>query len=358
LLDKFFEIASQEESLPFNRKHLAILLISPMVSFSGCKSHGKELVVISYPGEAQVPYRKFLADPFEKQHPGLSIRLVPSESEDVVAQIKAAHGVSPYDVITLGEPRQISAVQEGWIEQTPRADLPNLKNVYPEFIKDCRDSGVPETYSLIGLAYNPDKVPAPTSWADLWNPAYRGKLGMTTPASNLGFALVIMAARLSGGSVQNLEPAWAKLHELGPFVVAPEPEQLAQLFERGEVSIAPMWNNDAAILASHGLHIKFVQPQPGGILVVSCMDVIKTSGLPQLARAFINEDISDQYQDHLAHAPWFFGPTDRNIKISPEAAPYMPTDEAGLKSTVHIDWQEAVKHRAEVIERFNREFSR
>src|SRR5258708_37840080 len=94
----------------------------------GCKSKGphdsSELVVVSYPGEAQIPYRKFLSDPFEKKNPGLTVRLVPSESEDVVAQIKAARGASPYDVITLGVPRQITAVQEGWVEQTPRTDLP------------------------------------------------------------------------------------------------------------------------------------------------------------------------------------------------------------------------------------------
>jgi len=343
-----------------NRVVIPGLFLLVLLSVVGCKhkSTANELVIVSYPGDAQVPYRKFLSDPFEQKHPGLTVRLVPSESEDVVAQIKAARGASPYDVITLGVPRQIMAVKEGWVEQTPRADLPNLSHVYPQFISACKDTGIPETYSLIGIAYNPDKVAAPTSWDDLWKPEYRGKLGMTTPASNLGFGMIVMAAKLNGGSEDNLEPAWSKLHELGPFVVAPSPEALAQLFERGEVAIAPMWNNDAAILALHGMKLTFVQPKPGAIVVVSCMDVIKSSAQIALARQFLNDEISTNFQSHLAQAPWFFGPTNRDVPIPAASAAYMPTTIEGLDHSVYFDWEKAVLHRTEATERFDREFSR
>jgi putative spermidine/putrescine transport system substrate-binding protein len=341
---------------------IGVYLLAALLPLCSCRGkgagEGAELVVVSYIGEAQTPYRKFLSDPFEKKHPGTTVRLVPSESEDVVAQIKASRGVSPYDLVTLGEPRQISAVQEGWVEQTPRTDLPNLAQVYPEFISACRDTGVPETYSLIGLAYNPDRVAAPQAWSDLWKPEYRGKLGMTTPASNLGFGMVVMAAKLFGGSEDNLAPAWPKLHELGSFVVAPSPEALAQLFERGEVAIAPMWNNDAAILALHGLKLKFVQPSPGAIVVVSCMDVVKNSAQVKLARQFLNDEISVDFQSHLAQAPWYFGPTNRNVQVPAGSSVYIPATADDLQHSTFFDWGTAIKHRGEVTERFDREFSR
>lgn len=344
------------------RQKICLLTLIGTFSVSGCKSrsgaHGDELVVVSYPGESQIPYRKFLSDPFEQTHPGTAVRLVPSESEDVVAQIKAARGASPYDVVTLGVPRQITAVQEGWIEQTPRSELPNLSKVYPQFISACRDTGIPETYSLVGIAYNPEKVAAPQSWADLWKPEYRGKLGMTTPASNLGFGIILMAARLNGGSETNLAPAWPKLKQLGSFVVAPSPETLAQLFERGEISIAPMWNNDAAILALHGMKLKFVQPAPGAIVVVSCMDVVKNTSQQKLARAFLNAEISTEFQSHLAQAPWFFGPTNQEVKIPANSSEYMPITAEALSHSIFFDWQKAVEHRAEATETFDREFSR
>jgi putative spermidine/putrescine transport system substrate-binding protein len=337
-------------------------LLTTLLALLSCQSKHTggqaELVVVSYPGEAQTPYRKFLSDPFENAHVGVTVRLVPSESEDVVAQVKATRGISPYDVVTLGEPRQISAVQEGWVEQTPRADLPNLAQVYPQFISACKDTGVPETYSLIGIAYNPEKTVAPKSWTDLWKPEYKGKLGMTTPASNLGFGVVVMTAKLFGGSEDNLAPAWPKLRELGPFVVAPSPEALAQLFERGEVAIAPLWNNDAAILALHGLKLKFVQPAPGAIVVVSCMDVVKTSGQVQLGRQFLNDEISAGFQSKLAQAPWYFGPTNRGVAIPAGSSEYIPATADDLSHATFFNWATAVKHRAEATEQFDREFSR
>ena len=49
----------------------------------------RELIIISYPGVLSEPHR-WLADQMEVRHPGLKIRLVPSDSQDVVAQIKAS----------------------------------------------------------------------------------------------------------------------------------------------------------------------------------------------------------------------------------------------------------------------------
>jgi putative spermidine/putrescine transport system substrate-binding protein len=335
-----------------------LILIATSCSPRKSETPGIELVVVSYPGEAQTPYRKFLADPFEKAHPGITVRLVPSESEDVVAQIKAARGASPYDVITLGEPRQIMAVREGWVEQTPRDQLPNLREVNPQFLKACRDYGIAETYSLIGLAYNPEKVPKPESWADLWKPEYKGKIGLTTPASNLGFAVVIMIAKIFGGDEDHPDPAWGKLKELEPFVVAPNPSSLSELFERNEIAVAPMWNNDAAYLARQGLGIKFIMPKPGAILVVSCMDVVKGSAQVQLGRQFLNEEISVNFQLHYVQPPWYFGPTNQQVPIPSSSSDYLPATSTELARCTQLDWDKATHHRAEVTERFDREFGR
>ncbi len=321
-------------------------------------SAATELLAISYAGATQVPHRKFLADPFEAAHPSVKVTLVPSESEDVVAQIKAARGASPYDVIPLGEPRQITAIAEGWIEQTPPGDLPNLEAVDSRFIEACKGYGVPETYSLMGLAYNPERVSRPAAWSDLWKPEYRGKIGLTTPASNLGFAFVVLAAKLAGGSERDMEPAWQQLHSLEPFVVASNPTALAQLFERNEIAIAPLWNNDAAVLAGKGLKVRFAQPAPGAMILVSCLDVIKNTTHPAIARDYINRVISQEYQSQAVQSPWFFGPTNRHVKIPDEARDYLPLTPEEIAGLMRLDWEAATKVRGAVTDRFNREFYR
>jgi putative spermidine/putrescine transport system substrate-binding protein len=329
------------------------------LSCGSSNSTEREIVAISYAGDLQVPHRKFLADPFMAAHPGVGVKLIPSESEDVVAQIKATRGASPYDVIPLGEPRQITAIQEDWIEQTPREALPNLKDVHPQFIKACRNYGVPETYSLVGLAYNPDLVPEPKNWTDLWKNEYRVKIGLTTPASNLGFSFMALVAKLYGGSESDFGPAWPKLKELEPFVVAPNPTALAQLFERGEIAIAPLWNNDAASLAGKGLKVKFAQPAPGMIMVVSCLDVIKSSAHLELSRDYINRVASAEYQSQAVRPPWFFGPTNIKVKVPEDSIGYLPASVDDLfKAIIPMDWEAAARQRGPVTAFFNREFSR
>ena len=326
--------------------------------FGRSSSGNRELVAISYGGPTQVPHRRFLADPFEAAHGSVKVTLVASESEDVVAQIKAGGGASPYDVIPLGEPRQIMAIEEGWIERTPLDALPNLEAVHPHFREACRDHGVPETYSLMGLAYNPSRVPRPEAWADLWKPEFRGHVGLTTPASNLGFAFVVLTAKLFGGSEADVEPAWPQIRNLEPFVVASNPTALAQLFERNEIAVAPLWSNDAAVLASRGLNVRFVQPAPGALILVSCLDVIRATAHPELARDYINRAVSREYQAQAVQAPWFFGPTNRHVKIPSEAGDYLPASFEDVAKLMRLDWKVGTRVRGAVTARFNREFRR
>src|SRR5215831_17801956 len=98
------------------------------------RAQERELVIISYGGKLQEPHR-WLADRMEKRHPGLKIRLVPSESQDIVAQIKAAQGYSPYDAMPNGEPPHLIGIKEEYIQKVEPGKIPNYASVYPEFVR-------------------------------------------------------------------------------------------------------------------------------------------------------------------------------------------------------------------------------
>jgi putative spermidine/putrescine transport system substrate-binding protein len=316
---------------------------------------GKNLVMIGYGGDLATPYQEFLIEPFEAAHDGVSIKQVPSESGDFVAQIKAAKGNSPYDVVPLGESRLVTAINDGWVARLDDKELPNLADVQPVFDGACRGYGAPVTYSLIGLAYNPDKVPAPSSWADLWdNPAYKGKIGLVSSASNLGFAFFVQAAKLAGGGESNLDPGFGKVAQLKPFVVAPNPTSLAQLFERGEIAIAPLWNNDAAVLKSKGLPVEFVRPAPGAIADVTCMTVVNNTANSELATELVNNAVGPEYQRQAAQKPWYFGPVNQKVEV-PQSE-YLLSDPKEFDALVRVDWDAAAPKRSQITERFNQEF--
>ena len=316
----------------------------------------RELVIISYGGQLQEPHR-WLADRMEKRRPGLKIRLVPSESQDIVAQIKAAQGYSPYDAMPNGEPPHLIGIKEGYIEMLDADKVPNTRDVYPEFIRKSQGYGVPATYSLIGLAYNTQLVKTPpASWNDLWRPEYRGLVGIPRASSNLGLGFLAIVAKLNGGSEDQLDPAFRRVKELKP-VVGRSPSILTQLMERAEVGIAPLWNNNTAALADKGMSIRFVKPDPGPVAVISFFSEITGTRHPELVAEWLNDILSPEYQAHAANRPYYFGPTVKGVTVPEAARPYTPSTPEEVLRLQTVDWAKIVPVRGQIVDRFDRELA-
>lgn len=320
------------------------------------RAQSKELVIISYGGQLQEPHR-WLADKLEQEESGLTIRLIASESQDIVAQIKAAQGYSPYDAMPNGEPPHLIAIQEGYIQKVDPSQIPNYDNVVPSFIEKSQGYGVPATYSLIGIAYNADMIDTPpTSWEDMWKEEYKDMVGICRTSSNLGLGTLAVTAKIFGGSETDLEPGWEKLKALNPLA-GRSPSALAQMLERGEIGMAPLWNNDAAIAAEKGLPIKFVKPDPGPVAILSFMSAITGTRNPELVNRWMNGVISKDYQAMAAAAPYYFGVTVAGVEIPEEAKPYTPASPEEVAKLQTVDWQEIVKIRPQLVERFDRTFA-
>lgn len=331
----------------------ALSILSPLLVRA---QEARELVIVSFAGALQEPHQ-WLARRMEAKHPGLRIRLVPSESQDVVAQLKAAQGYSPYDSMPNGEPPHLIGIREGYLQKIDAKAIPNYANVFPEFIQKSQGYGVPVSYSLIGIAYNEKLVKtAPKAWTDLWKPEYRGKVGIPRASSNLGLGALVIAAKVFGGSEDNLDPGWTKLQELKPQV-GRSPTQLLQMLEREEIALAPLWNNDAAGAAQKGLPIRFVQPDPGPVAIISFMSPITKTRHPELVAEWMNELLSAEYQSMAAKAPYFFGPTIKGVAIPEAARPYTPSTPAEVLRLQSVDWSKIAPVRGKIVEQFDRLFA-
>lgn len=316
----------------------------------------RELIIVSFAGQLQEPHQ-WLARRMEAKHSGLKIRLVPSESQDIVAQIKAAQGFSPFDAMPNGEPPHLIAQRDGYIQKVDPSKIANYNNVFPEFIAKSGGFGVPASYSLIGIAYNEKLVKTPPkSWMDLWSPENRGKVAIPRASSNLGLGVLVIAAKIFGGSEDNLEPGWAKLQELKP-IVGRTPTNLLQMLEREEISMAPIWNNDAAGAAQKGLAIKFVQPDPGPVAIISFMSAVAKTRHADLVNEWMNEILSAEYQAFAANSPYFFGPTVKGVAVPDAAKPYTPSTPAEVLKLQSVDWSKIAPVRGKIVEQFDRLFA-
>jgi len=319
-----------------------------------------EIVMSSYGGQLDEPFRWFLADPFERRT-GARVTLVPSLSLEVIAKIKASPATPPFDVIVLDEGPHLQAVADGIVQRLDDKAVPNLAQVYAQYRRMAQGFGVPQAYSVVGLAYNTKKVKTPpTSWRDLFRPEYKGLVGTVNLNSSLGVAFLVMLARMNGGGETNIEPGFAAYKNLMNSVsaVAPRPGALAALFEREEVVIGPLWNNTILTLREKGLPVDWVVPKEGAAVVMSIMNQVTNTRNAGLTSQFINDAISRDYQLKAAVTPYFFGPTNSGVNLPAAMRRYLPTRPEEVEQLLSLDWATINKNRQTWTDRFNRELSR
>lgn len=339
---------------------LVFVLMALSMLLAACASPAESedvtLIDWGYSGEIQTDlFGQYMAEPFMDANPNVKIELLGGISEDAIAQIKAAQGASPIDTMLLGKPRFIQAKNEGWILELTEEDIPNLVNVYPNLQADCSPGAVVWTVEVIGLVYNPDLVPEPQSWEDLWNPEYEGMVGIAAPSSNAGFLFYAMIGRLFGSGEDDLDTIWAKLEDLQPFVVANNPESLNQLLENGEIGVAINWNTEAAVSIGRGFNVEYTMPAPGGIGQVSCYAVLKDTAHPEIAKEYINTALSLEFQQPMSEAPFFFAPVHRDVVLTEEAAQILPAPE-DYENLISIDLEIALPVREQLTDEFIRRF--
>src|SRR5262249_48799487 len=181
-------------------------------------AQAKELVANTYGGGWEAGHRAAIAQPLEKRL-GIKVTLVSMLAAELVARTKAAaSGRPPVDVALVDDGPFLLAIKEDVFQRLPMDRIPNAKRIYAKY-RPKEPFGVPIGASQIGIAYNAKKLKTrPVSWADLWNPEYKGRLGLSTPASTLGTVTLLSFASLKGGNEGNIEPGFEAVKSLLPSV--------------------------------------------------------------------------------------------------------------------------------------------
>ena len=153
------------------------------------------------------------------------------------------------------------AVTKMWAPFDP-AFLTNAVHVPPS-VRIPGAIGVTVQQTPFGIMYNPDRVPPPTSWTDLWDPKYRGRVSMYDSY----FDAYAMASVATGGppSVEAGIKAWEPHKDnIGVWAAGPTSEQ--DMVHRGEVWLAPHWGGWVEQARLQGKNVRFALPKEGGTL--------------------------------------------------------------------------------------------
>ena len=302
------------------------------------------------PGPWEDAYRKHVIAALAKQ--GIDVQLSPGMSLEQVAKVRGSRGSPPYDVVLLDPGPRGNLIELGLTEPFDPSRLKNVRTL-PAGTADAY--GVAVASQVMGIAYNPKKVPNPTGWKDLFKPEFVKRLGITGFQSTYGTAALIEISKVYGGSEDNIQPALDQIARSLPDIAAvAQPAALPQLFQQGQIDVMYMVTQFVDVFKSKGVDVEFVIPDTGAIAFYSTMHIPKGAKNVDAAYRYIDAVLSKEIQYEMAQAPYYIVPVNREV-----AATSKGILDVSDKSKFHShDWTKINPVRASWIDRFNKTVAR
>ncbi len=270
---------------------------------------------------------------FQAAFPAITLELFRSGTSEVVAKImtEKTGGEVIADLVWVAEPSTYEdfKAQDLLMKYTP-AEAAAL----PAEMKD------PDGYYYAGrlinmvIAYNTATEPKPKSWKDLLNPAYKGKIGFSSPL-NSGAA---------EGAVKTLADhpdfGWKYLEDLkanGAKQVQNNSTLRDQLAS-GEYKVGVLLDYLIREVKPKGSPIEYVWPTEGAVFIPSPIAIMKATKNPDAAKTFLDFVLSKQGQETMVKLGYF-------IPVRADVAP--PADTPALDKIIRLttDWKAVTRDR-------------
>ena len=238
------------------------------------------------------------------------------------------------------------------VEKIDYSKLPLAKGLLPSLKSEY---SIPHIYSGKVILYNPKMIdPAPTSFADLWNPKYKGKVGVI----DIQWQFTLMAAALaSGGSLTNFEPGKPSLLEAKKqgVKIYPTNEAMAQALKTEEVGLCIMWKARAVQWQNAGVNVQTVTPKEGVLAYVSEFLIPKNAPNKDGAYAFLNATLEAKAQEGFA-VDMGYNPTVNTAQVPADLNKRIGFSEDEAKHILNPDYAYLTKNSAQLKEWWDKSF--
>jgi putative spermidine/putrescine transport system substrate-binding protein len=292
-------------------------LAAPAILARGARAEGGKVVVSTWGGDYARLLHENVEAPLLTPKGYEIIQDVNDEPQRItrlIAQKRLPRGAT--DVDCLQEVAAYQVNQLDIVEKLDEKKVPNLARVRPDLRTDYF---APHIWSPQVLAYNPDRVKEPpTSFADLLDPKYKGKVGFP----NVNAFYVMMAASLyASGTSTDFDKAkelMLKLNANGLHLY-PSTDAGGPPFKTGEIDVGIIWLARVNMWQNAGIPIKASFPKEGCILYVSGMVVPKNASNKEGAYAYLNAMLEPPAQQGFAEHMGYL-PTVQNAPLTGKVA--------------------------------------
>jgi len=169
----------------------------------------------------------------------------------------------------------------GWVEKLPLDKIPNSANLLESLTKPPSDPtgeySLPWQAGMAGIAYNKSVTGrALNSVDDLFDPAFKGKIGMLTEMRDtIGLIAMSLGIDLATPTFAKFQPAFDKLKEgvdSGQIRSFTGNDYVDDL-EQGSFAACIGWSGDVVQLSASNPNIGFSIPESGGTLWFDTMQI-------------------------------------------------------------------------------------
>jgi len=276
----------------------AALLTVPLLASAA--SAQNPLVVSIWGGNWKDTVEKVVAKPFTAKT-GIPVEFEVGGTIDRLAKARVAKGSPLVDLNFTTTHVGRLYISDGLYEKLDMAKIPNSKEIAREALRSEYHLG--SWAYVYTVVYRPDLVKEEiTKWADLWNPALKGKIAMPDfdPSH-----IITIAALMEGGSEVNWQKGEEKLKQLKSSIAAfySTDAQSQDLMKTGQAPVQVMLSINAYHLQEQGIAVKLVQPRDyPGIVGIDTMAVMAGTKKADAALQFINFTLSREIQSELVKA--------------------------------------------------------
>jgi putative spermidine/putrescine transport system substrate-binding protein len=313
------------------------------------RAQAKEVVIGGPAGAAK--YFNSDVFPIIEKELGVKILYEGTNSLTNLQKMTADKDAPKMSVVIMDDPVMLVAAKEGLITPIVLASSPNLGKLAPTSV---HQDGMWANYQMpwAGIAFYTKSGKAPTTWADLWDPAASGKVIIPSLRNTEGYWPLLAAAHLATGkpyqeAQYEIDAGLKKLATLKPNLlnVYTDAPQAINLLEQGEAQmIGGQFSAYTLIRKAAGSPVDLAIPSDGGFAMPSGITKVKNGPAGDAADAIVNMFLGPEVQSVLATKA-FVAPTNPE---TPKPAGY--PDPSQLFAP---DWAFFAKERGGWVDKWN-----
>jgi spermidine/putrescine transport system substrate-binding protein len=264
----------------------------------------------------------------------------------IAPQLQAGSAIG-YDIIVITNSIQLTNLMtKKWLTELDATKLPNFyKNAGQRVQNRSFDPGnkftIPWQSGLTGIGYNPKKTGREiTSFNDLFDPAFKGKVGMFTNTQETGnLALVGMGIKPDNSKPSDWQKAADKLKQQRDSGILRKyyDQSYIKALSQGDVWLTMAWSGDVyqANLSAGNQDLKFVIPKEGGLIWTDNMCIPLNAAHPLDAITYMNYVYDPKVAAMLAEYIDYITPVPgaKQVVLADAAAATDADTKAGLEET-------------------------